>query len=266
MASTLDKLLSIGKRGTLTTLMAPGKPIGADSLRLVQSINWPTDSKVAFSIRRVNIGGENDGKEIAGTYTEWTGILNAEDGNIDSLNLEQGTDQDYPPGTGTQVMIHISITVWEHLMAALRGIMNLDGTLKPDVYAPMYPVGSVYINATDNTNPATLFGFGTWIAFGAGRVPVGINSSDTDFDTAEETGGAKTHTLTAAQLPDHRHGMERINSSYGLNAGATGYAGNVVLNTGSSTAGQTGVNTGSSGQAHNNLQPYIVVYMWKRTA
>lgn len=56
----------------------------------------------------------------------------------------------------------------------------------------IYPVGSVYINASDATNPGTLLGFGTWEAFGAGRVMVGLDSEDGDFDTAEETGGAKT--------------------------------------------------------------------------
>ena len=60
----------------------------------------------------------------------------------------------------------------------------------------IYPVGSIYTNATNGTNPGTLLGFGTWVSFGAGRVPVGIDSGDTDFDTAEETGGAKTTTTT----------------------------------------------------------------------
>ena len=130
MAGITDKLLSIGKRGTLTTLKSPGKAVGAESLKIEQSLNWPTDSKVAFSICSVYEGGENSGKEIPGTYTEWTGILNTEDGSIDNLHLEQGNDQDYSPGGNTRVMIHISVTVWEHLMSALRGIMNLDGSLK----------------------------------------------------------------------------------------------------------------------------------------
>ena len=57
--------------------------------------------------------------------------------------------------------------------------------------ANAYPVGSIYMNATNSTNPATLLGFGTWSSFGAGRVLIGLDSSDTDFDSAEETGGAK---------------------------------------------------------------------------
>ena len=64
----------------------------------------------------------------------------------------------------------------------------------------VYPVGSIYINASVSTNPGTLLGFGTWTAFGAGRVPVGINDSDSDFNEAEETGGSKTHTLTEAEI------------------------------------------------------------------
>jgi len=69
-----------------------------------------------------------------------------------------------------------------------------------------WPIGSVFISVV-STNPATLLGFGTWSAFGAGRVMVGLDSGDTDFDTVEETGGAKTVTLTAAQsgLPQHTH-------------------------------------------------------------
>lgn len=121
-----------------------------------------------------------------------------------------------------------------------------------------YPIGSVYMNASNGTNPATLMGFGTWVAFGAGRVPVGIDATQTEFDTAEETGGAKNHTLTTAQLPSHRHFL-------GKN-GSTTYTGNPRM-AGLSNNGSTVYSeyTGG-GQAHNNLQPYIVVYMWKRTA
>jgi hypothetical protein len=70
-----------------------------------------------------------------------------------------------------------------------------------------YPVGSIYTNATDATNPGTLLGFGTWTAFGAGRVPVGFDAGNVLFDTAEETGGSAdaivvshTHTATQHQL------------------------------------------------------------------
>lgn len=92
-----------------------------------------------------------------------------------------------------------------------------DGTLaSPGAGAALdaWPVGSVYI-AVDNTDPATRFGGGTWAAFGAGRVLVGLDSGDTDFDTGEETGGAKTvsaagsnsaPTFTGNALGTHAHG------------------------------------------------------------
>ena len=129
----------------------------------------------------------------------------------------------------------------------------------------LYPVGSIYMNASDSTNPSTLLGFGTWVAFGAGKVPVGIDASDTDFDTAEETGGAKTHVLTKAQIPPHTHTYNR--SALNINADNTGNrAGPLTPDT--TSAGDVGENENGTGnaEAHNNLQPYIVVHMWKRTA
>lgn len=137
----------------------------------------------------------------------------------------------------------------------------------------LYPVGSVYSNATDATNPGTLLGFGTWTAFGAGKVMVGLNSGDADFNTPEETGGAKTHTLSSAEMPSHTHIQDAHNHTSDQGTGATGSgnfslpsANNVYPNnyaTNATTA--VNQNTGGGG-AHNNLQPYIVVYMWKRTA
>lgn len=142
------------------------------------------------------------------------------------------------------------------------GEVQINGT---NIIDKIYPVGSIYINATNSTNPATLLGFGTWIAFGAGKVPVGIDSSDTDFDTAEETGGSKTHTLTVSELPSHTHTHTvqtgRSFSSSTGNAPVVQGSDNTVLSSAAVTTSSTG-----SGSAHNNLQPYIVVYMWKRTA
>jgi len=144
-----------------------------------------------------------------------------------------------------------------------------------------YPVGSIYMNATNSANPATLLGFGTWVSFGAGRVPVGIDSGDTDFDTAEETGGAKTHTLTQAEI-EHNHlwvttGGAGADLSIALTT--AGDRNNTFDDAGdsrelTSDGALSGSNytddnrglTGGTVSPHNNLQPYIVVYMWKRTA
>ena len=134
--------------------------------------------------------------------------------------------------------------------------------------ADVYPVGSFYINAAVATNPGTLLGFGTWVAFGAGRVMVGIDASQTEFDLLGEEGGAKTHQLTEAELPSHFH-----LSGYGADAtprhGTTGSLSSVRIdNDGNAFFSTSAAHTSSvgSGTAHNNLQPYIVVYMWRRTA
>jgi|TARA_B100001094_G_scaffold83682_1_gene80029 hypothetical protein len=127
-----------------------------------------------------------------------------------------------------------------------------------------YPVGSIYMNASNATNPATLLGFGTWTAFGAGRVLIGIDSGDTDFDTAEETGGSKTHALTIGELASHNHTVGSNDSG----TGTGGAAGNMELVRDAGTGNGPAVtsSTTGDGDAHNNVQPYIVVYMWKRTA
>ena len=129
----------------------------------------------------------------------------------------------------------------------------------------VYPVGSIYINATVATNPATLLGVGTWAAYGEGRVPVGKASSGT-FDTLNATGGSETQALTVANLPAHNHNWAA--SEY---AGSYDYGTNLLgaNNTSGSSGGASNnltTSTVGSGTAHNNLQPYIVVYMWKRTA
>ena len=121
----------------------------------------------------------------------------------------------------------------------------------------VYPVGSIYINAAVSTNPGTLLGFGTWAAFGAGRVMVGLNSGDSDFDTAQETGGAKTHTLTTSEIPAHTHNSNFVTSGTSVSGVSTSGNYDAATNATSSTGG---------GSAHNNVQPYIVVYMWRRTA
>jgi microcystin-dependent protein len=161
----------------------------------------------------------------------------------------------------------------------------------------IWPVGSIYISTTA-TNPNTLLGFGTWSAFGAGRVLVSQDAAQTEFNTLEETGGAKTHTLTAGEMPAHTHTQDAhthtqdahthtqdphthtINMkgpSGPVTSISTTSSSPILDNTDTTTATNqnttatnqnataTNQNTGGGG-AHNNLQPYIVVSMWKRTA
>lgn len=123
----------------------------------------------------------------------------------------------------------------------------------------IYPVGSVYSNRTVATNPATLLGFGTWIAIGG--FIAGLDGS-TEFLTAGQTGGEKTHVLTTTEMPAHVHRQQK-NGSDGT------VAGNFAAGTNASNAtGDTGCDTLSTGggAAHNTLPPYTVCYLWYRSA
>ena len=140
-----------------------------------------------------------------------------------------------------------------------------------NLFLKMYPVGSIY-TSIDSANPATKFG-GTWVSFGTGRTLVGVDVTQTEFDTVEETGGEKTHILTVSEMPSHTHNLKYWIFNGGSAAGV-GYKYGLPYqhDTGelynSSTSGQIihyAENTGG-GSAHNNLQPYVTVYMWKRTA
>ena len=153
----------------------------------------------------------------------------------------------------------------------------------------VYPVGSVYINAGVTTNPATLLGFGTWVAFGAGRVMVGLNGSDTLFDALEETGGSKdavvvshTHTLGNAGAATGSISGGNGTGDFGSFNAATGVfslsgsapnrpqgsagGGSYTTETLSIPAHTHTIDTVGSSGANANLQPYITVAMWKRTA
>jgi hypothetical protein len=151
----------------------------------------------------------------------------------------------------------------------------------------LYPVGSIYINASVSTNPATLLGFGTWTAFGAGKVLVGLDSADALFDTLEETGGSKdaiavshTHTATTSltdatisgSFPNASQSTLNYSGPFSQGSGFTSngasVSGNFVTNFSSThnhTATTTVASAGSSG-TNANVQPFIVVKMWKRTA
>jgi len=149
----------------------------------------------------------------------------------------------------------------------------------------LYPVGSIYINAGVTTNPATLLGFGTWTAFGAGRVMVGLNGGDALFDALEETGGSKdaiavnhNHTGTVDSNGSHAHttnyGFSNDHDYFGNGVSTFTYNGGGVTQNpypysseaaGSHNHSFTTNAAGSSG-TNANLQPYITVAMWKRTA
>lgn len=144
----------------------------------------------------------------------------------------------------------------------------------------IYPVGSIYMS-TSAINPSNFFG-GTWVAWGAGRVPVGFNGSDGNFNSSEKTGGSKTINI------QHNHGLSNARAAVGradsslstMSYTSGGNPHNVYfdrefsyyggISGGSKHATDTSLiygNTNNGGStAASVLQPYITCYMWKRTA
>lgn len=148
--------------------------------------------------------------------------------------------------------------------------------LKSDLVNLIYPVGAIYMGV-NSANPSTWLG-GTWVSWGSGKVPVGIDAVDSDFNTIEKTGGEKTHTLTAQEVPNVQGSITMHGAQYATNVNFTSgafyadvtapqYVNLAEHNTsGAASVGRIGFNNGGGNGAHNNLQPYVTCYMWKRTA
>lgn len=165
--------------------------------------------------------------------------------------------------------------------SAARTALGVDYTT---IFNIIYPVGSIYSNATNGTNPATLLGFGTWVSLGAARTLVGYSSGDPLFGTAGNTGGSRdaitvTHTHTLSGLTTDSAGAHNHNTLWTYYSGGAGSGLIDPVNPGSGTYGVPTTTNGahthnlsgniaSAGQSGTdaNLQPYLVVYMWQRTA
>lgn len=191
----------------------------------------------------------------------------------------------------------LTIEAVEPLYSLPKTLRSMDDAT--NIINKVYPVGSIYMSVVA-TDPSTLFG-GTWVAWGTGRVPVGINPDDTNFATVEKMAGEMVtdishshatgdYALTEAQMPSHTHAISYNNNNEQFVGGgeATGGAVNANLlgGGGNFTSGkQFSISATGGNQAHNhgnvgapinsesarittlsNLQPYIVCYMWKRTA
>lgn len=125
------------------------------------------------------------------------------------------------------------------------------------LYLIMHPAGDIVFNVT-GVNPGTIYG-GTWTQWGKGKVPVGVDTDQTEFNTVEKTGGEKAHKLTIREMPSHTHTDAKPQTIQNTATGSSsyGFLCNGAFNSTAFTGGD---------EAHNNLQPYVTCYMWKRTA
>lgn len=124
-------------------------------------------------------------------------------------------------------------------------------TITKTILNTAFPIGKVEV-FFDNDDHSNYLGF-EWERTAIGKTPVGIDESDTDFNTIGKTGGEKTHKLTIEEMPKHNHGV------YFQDIGASGTVAKVT------TAGNTTPTSSAGGdQPHNNMQPYEVMAFWKR--
>ena len=208
------------------------------------------------------------------TVSNWGFTKNA--GTVTSVAIKMnGADKGTITGSGT-IDLGTVLTSWDDVGS--EAVISIIGKA-------LYPVGAIYMS-TANVNPSTFIAGTTWVAWGSGKVPVGVDTSDTSFDTVEKTGGEKTHTLTESEMPAHKHtGTESTslgNTKPELGASATVAKETIIADFTRTTeevvtyesAATTPANntltvehgiTVGGGQPHSILQPYITCYMFKRT-
>ena len=146
------------------------------------------------------------------------------------------------------------------LMGAFTSVTDLTKQL----FLLMHRVGDIIFSTSDE-NPSTIYG-GTWVAWGKGQVPVGVDTSDSDFNTVEKTGGEKEHTLTVDETPSHKHDIYGGNTTTTNILTSPNNNGWITLLGGMAYKNDGTMTTVGNDEPHNNLQPYITCYMWKRTA
>lgn len=171
---------------------------------------------------------------------------------MEKINFENATLK-------TQAYVTVGDTNYNVIDSVYEGGTNLDAETLNYAFQLMHPVGSIYMTTVE-TNPADVFGFGTWELWGAGKVPVGVDTEQDEFNEVEKTGGEKTHTLTIDEMPSHSHNAYLSGGNIPSRSGVLKYETNNAQLFGSSIASRGG------DQPHNNLQPYITCYMFKRTA
>lgn len=173
-------------------------------------------------------------------------------------------DEDVPNNSSTEqlknaVVELIRRPVDKEIADRVADIKNINDNLVNNIINATYPIG-IIIELSNDNNPNTLFPNTTWVEHGVGRVAVARNTAEAEFNATGKTGGAKTHILSIAEIPSHRHPM--VLGKIGTSGSNGFYQGG--YNTPDYANPYTGYEGGS--QAHNNIQSYITVRRWTRTA
>lgn len=174
-------------------------------------------------------------------------------------NNETINDITFEYGKANKIEIKDIRTISASVEEISNNVKYIDKKIS-DLLNMFYPVGSIYETMDSSFDPNKKWG-GTWERI-KGRVLIGVDENDSDFNIAEKTGGEKTHTLVVSELPQHTHANYAKRTNITINN-----SGNTHVTCHSSNSGAiVGNNIGRTGEgvAHNNLQPYITCFIWKR--
>lgn len=176
-----------------------------------------------------------------------------------SANILQDSNRAYASKSDLQ---SLSANIYNELYEDLSSII---ASVSSALQNQIYPIGCIE-TTTLSANPSIRLGFGTWSLYGQGRTLVGVNSADSDFNAVGKTGGSKTHQLTINEMPRHNHPFFlRMDDDNGDFNGAVRKTDGSPDGSRYAYGNEAVENAGGNG-AHNNLQPYVTVYFWRRTA
>lgn len=280
VASYGRKLIQLGKDSVDAVIELCG---GKGSIKH-ENVGVYGETKSTLTVNGVNLGLLADdsviirSEQVDGDNTTYTSQIYMTKGRIDMATFTELEDGTVTSSNGVDIddNVGIDIGVPGETETALSKA-RINGRSLLDF---LHPVGSIYMS-TSATNPTNLFG-GTWVAWGAGRVPVGFSGGDGNFNSSEKTGGSKTINI------EHNHGLSNARAAVGradsslstMSYTSGGNPHNVYfdrefsyyggISGGSKHATDTSLiygNTNNGGStAASVLQPYITCYMWKRTA
>lgn len=280
VASYGRKLIQLGKDSVDAVIELCG---GKGSIKH-ENVGVYGETKSTLTVNGVNLGLLADdsviirSEQVDGDNTTYTSQIYMTKGRIDIATFTELEDGTVTSSNGVDIDDNIGVDIG--VPGATETALSKARINGRSLLDFLHPVGSIYMS-TSATNPTNLFG-GTWVAWGAGRVPVGFNGGDGNFNSSEKTGGSKTINI------EHNHGLSNARAAVGradsslstMSYTSGGNPHNVYfdrefsyyggISGGSKHATDTSLiygNTNNGGStAASILQPYITCYMWKRTA